>query len=189
MQRSRIIGLAFLAGLPAAAVSQTPPARVQYPPTRTINHVDDYNGTKVADPYRWLEAIDSNNVAEWVKAQNAVTTPYLAALPGRDLFKQRITALYDFPRSGVPFFEGSRWFYSKNTGLQRQNVWYSRLTLDGAEQMVLDPNQLSPDGSIALSGFHHRLTASRSRTVRAKADPTGSRITCVIFVLARTRVT
>jgi prolyl oligopeptidase len=138
---------------PMAMTAQTPPPRVQYPTTRTVDHVDTYGSTRVADPYRWLEAIDSNSVAEWVKAQNAVTMPYLAALPGRDLFKQRITALYDFPRTGVPFFEGGRWFYSKNTGLQRQNVWYARRTLEGAEQMVLDPNQLSPDGSIALSGF------------------------------------
>jgi prolyl oligopeptidase len=153
MHQARLAAFLLVAALSSTAASQTPPPRVQYPATRTINHVDDYNGAKVADPYRWLEAIDSNSVSEWVKAQNAVTTPYLAALPGRDLFKQRITALYDYARSSVPFFEGSRWFYTKNTGLQRQNVWYSRLALDGPEQMVLDPNQLSPDGSIALSGF------------------------------------
>ena len=150
----RLAALTLVAALPLArAFPQTPPARVQYPATRTVDHVDSYHGTKVSDPYRWLEAIDSNSVAEWVRSQNAVTMPYLAALPGRDLLKQRITALYDFPRTGVPFFEGSRWFYTKNTGLQRQNVWYARPTLDGAEQVVLDPNQLSPDGSIALSGF------------------------------------
>ena len=143
-----------LVALPLVSISpQTPPTRVQYPATRTVEHVDTYNGTKVADPYRWLEAIDSTGVADWVRAQNAVTMPYLAALPGRDLLKQRITALYDFPRTSVPFWEGTRWFYTKNSGLQRQSVWYARLTLDGPEQVVLDPNQLSPDGSIALSGF------------------------------------
>src|SRR6188474_3264993 len=115
MQRAHV----HLAALPLArAFAQTPPARVQYPTTRTVEHVDNYHGTRISDPYRWLEAIDSNNVAEWVRSQNAVTMPYLAALPGRDLFKQRITALYDFPRTSVPFFEGSRWFYTKNTGLQ-----------------------------------------------------------------------
>src|SRR6185503_13647987 len=132
---------------------QTPLPRVQYPPTRSVDHVDTYGTTKVTDPYRWLEAIDSANVTEWVQSQNAVAMPYLAALPGRDILKQRITALYDFPRSSLPFWEGGRWFYSKNSGLQRQNVWYARRTLDGAEQLVLDPNQLSPDGNIALSGF------------------------------------
>jgi prolyl oligopeptidase len=69
------------------------------------------------------------------------------------VFKQRITALYDYPRTSVPFWEGGRWFYTKNSGLQKQSVWYSRLTLNGPEQLVLDPNQLSPDGSVALSGF------------------------------------
>jgi len=148
------VAFSLIAALPLApAATQTPPARVQYPATRTVDHVDTYAGTKVSDPYRWLEAIDSNSVAEWVRAQNAVTMPYLASLPGRDLLKQRITALYDFPRTSVPFWEGSRWFYTKNAGLQRQSVWYARPTLDGAEQVVLDPNQLSPDGSIALSGF------------------------------------
>ena len=146
--------LAVAIALPNPTVASQPPLpRVTYPVTRTGDHIDDYHGTKVADPYRWLEAIDSASVAEWVRLQNAVTMPYLAALPGRDLLRQRITALYDFPRTSVPFWEGGRWFYSRNSGLQRQNVWYSRLTLDGAEHVVLDPNQLSPDGSIALSGF------------------------------------
>jgi len=150
----RVVAFSLIAALPLAPASaQTPPARVQYPATRTVDHVDTYAETKITDPYRWLEAIDSNSVAEWVRAQNAVTLPYLASLPGRDLLKQRITALYDFPRTSVPFWEGSRWFYTKNSGLQRQSVWYARSTLDGAEQVVLDPNQLSPDGSIALSGF------------------------------------
>jgi prolyl oligopeptidase len=149
----RFAALALIVALPlASGASQTPP-RVQYPTTRTVDHVDDYHGTKVPDPFRWLEAIDSASVAEWVRSQNAVTMPYLAALPGRDLFKQRITALYDYPRTSLPFWEGGRWYYAKNSGLQRQSVWYSRPTLDGAERVVLDPNQLSPDGSVALSGF------------------------------------
>jgi len=134
-------------------VAQAGPAPVRYPVTRTVEHVDDYHGTRVADPYRWLEAIDSAGVAAWVKTQNAVTMPYLAALPGRDVFQARITALYDFPRTSIPFWEGGRWFYTKNSGLQRQSVWYARRELDGAEEVVLDPNQLSPDGSVALSGF------------------------------------
>jgi prolyl oligopeptidase len=143
--------LACAAALTAPAAAQT--TRVQYPSTRTVDTVTDYHGTRVADPYRWLEAIDGPDVADWVKAQNAVTMPYLAALPARDAFKERITRLYDYARTGVPFWEGGRWFYTKNSGLQRQNVWYTRRTLEGAEQIVLDPNALSPDGSVALSGF------------------------------------
>jgi prolyl oligopeptidase len=157
MQRAAARGsilLALTATLVAPvtrAVAQT--ARTQYPATRTVDTVTDYHGTRVADPYRWLEAIDDPVVAEWVKTQNAVTMPYLAALAGRAALQARITALYNYARTGVPFWEGGRWFYSKNTGLQRQNVWYTRRTLDGPEQVVIDPNQLSPDGSVALSGF------------------------------------
>jgi prolyl oligopeptidase len=100
-----------------------------------------------------MESIESPEIAEWVKAQNAITLPYLTALPGRNALHTRITSLYNYARSGLPWFEGGRWFYSKNTGLQRQNVWYSRMRLDGPERLVLDPNELSPDGSVALSGF------------------------------------
>ncbi len=127
--------------------------RIHYPATRTVDTVDDYGGVKVPDPYRWLENIDSKEVADWVKAENAITMPYLAALPGRDAFKARITALYNYARTSVPYWEGGRWWYTKNTGLQKQNVWYSCTTLTGEEHMVLDPNQLSPDGSTALSNF------------------------------------
>lgn len=137
----------LLRAAPVSAQTPTPPA------TRTVAHTDDYHGVQVADPYRWLEAIESPDVAAWVRAQNAVTMPYLASLPGRAVFKARITALYDYARTGVPFWEGGRWFYTKNTGLQRQSPWYMRQSLTGAEQLVLDPNQLSPDGSVALSGF------------------------------------
>jgi prolyl oligopeptidase len=150
--------LAVCVGLAGAtsrsqALAADADAKVSYPPTRAVDVVDDYNGTKVVDPYRWMEDLDSAPVAEWVKAENAVTTPYLAALPGRDALKARITALYDFPRTGAPFWEGGRWFYTKNSGLQKQNVWYSRATLDGSEDLLLDPNELSPDGSTALSGL------------------------------------
>ena len=146
--------LATIAGAalpPGIARAQSAP--VPYPATRQVDTVTDYHGTRVADPYRWLEALDAPEVATWVQAQNAVTTPYLAALPGRDILRSRITALYDYARTGVPFWEGGRWYYSKNTGLQRQNVWYARASLEGAEEVVLDPNALWPDGAVALSGF------------------------------------
>jgi len=150
--RPRTYALALLAViLPLLLLGQQ--ARLKYPETRKTNTVDDYGGVKVADPYRWLEAIDSKEVADWVSAENAVTTPYLAALPSRAIFNTRITTLYNYARTSVPYWEGGRWWYSKNSGLQKQNVRYSRATLTGPEQMVLDPNQLSPDGSIALSDF------------------------------------
>jgi len=149
--RARICVLALLAAIPVLLVAQQ--TRLKYPETRKVETIDNYNGTKVADPYRWLEAIDSKEVADWIKAENAITTPYLAALPGRDAFKARITTLYNYPRTSVPHWEGGRWWYSKNSGLQKQDVRYGRGTLNGPEQMVLDPNELSPDGSVALSDF------------------------------------
>ncbi len=151
MSRLRILLSLSLAASTLAAQQQSAP--FQYPATRKVDTVTNYHGTPVADPYRWMEAIEAPEIAEWVKSQNAITLPYLASLPGRDLFQTRITALYNYARSGLPFYEGGRWFYSKNSGLQRQSVYYSRKTLEGPEQLVLDPNQLSPDGSVALSGF------------------------------------
>src|SRR5688572_10521120 len=151
MSHLRIIFPLALAASSLAAQQQQ--ARIQYPATRKVDTVANYHGTRVPDPFRWMEAIDRPEVAEWSKAQNAITLPYLASLPGRHIFHARITSLYNYPRSGMPWFEGGRWYYSKNSGLQRQSVWYSRQSLDGPEQLVLDPNQLSPDGSVALSGF------------------------------------
>ena len=147
-----LAGCALLAAALAPAAAQTP-ARLSYPATRTVDTVTDYHGTRIADPYRWLEAIESPDVAAWIKAENAITMPYLASLPNRESFRTRITALYDYARTGVPFWEGGRWFYTKNSGLQKQSVWFTRRSLGGAERVVLDPNKLSPDGSIALSGF------------------------------------
>ncbi|MGC9997693.1 MAG: prolyl oligopeptidase family serine peptidase [Terriglobia bacterium] len=152
MCRVRLSLLLASAGLIASTVLSQQ-ARIEYPPTRTVDTVDTYGSVRVLDPYRWLEDLDSKEVADWVKAENAVTMPYLAALPGRDAFRERITALYNYARTSVPFWEGGRWWYTKNSGLQKQNVWYSRLTLTGAEEMIIDPNQLSPDGSTALSEF------------------------------------
>ena len=157
MHRSSLLtarrGLTFASAFVVSSIAQAQQSTIAYPTTRTVDTVDVYHGTKIADSYRWLEAIDAPAVAEWVKAQNAITLPYLASLPGRDAFQTRITALYNYPRSSVPYWEGGRWFYNKNTGLQRQSVWYSRATLTSDEQLVLDPNALSPDGSTALSAF------------------------------------
>ena len=157
------LALALAVAGPPPARAQTPArptaaqpadaARLAYPATATVDSADTFHGTRVADPYRWLEALDAPATGAWVRAQNAVTLPALAALPGRDALRARLTALYDYPRVGVPFWEGGRWWYTRNSGLQRQNVWYSRATLDGADRLVLDPNALSPDGSVALSGF------------------------------------
>ena len=144
----RVVIIAIAA--PAALAAQ---GKIAYPPTKTINHVDDYFGRKVSDPYRWMEDLNSADVAQWVKAQNGVTEKFFATLPMRERFRSRITELWNYPKIGLPFREANRLFYTKNSGLQRQSVYYMRTSLDAPEQIVIDPNVLSPDGSVALSLF------------------------------------
>jgi prolyl oligopeptidase len=127
--------------------------KISYPATVKGPVVDDYFGTRVADPYRWLESLDAKDVADWVAAQNRATFAVLDKLPLRDPFKRRITELWDYPKTTVPVREGGRYFYQKNSGLQRQAPIYRRDTLSGGAQLVLDPNVLSPDGSLSLADW------------------------------------
>ena len=145
--------MAIAIGTPVAIAAQQQQPKIAYPPTKTISHVDDYFGRKVADPYRWMEDLNATDVAQWVKAQNGVTEKFLATLPMRERFRSRITELWNYPRVGLPFREANRLFYTKNSGLQKQAVYYMRASLDAPEQIVIDPNVLSPDGSVALSLF------------------------------------
>ncbi len=124
-----------------------------YPETRKSDHVDEYHGTKVPDPYRWLEDPDSAETRAWVEAQNKVTMPYLESLPYRAKLKERLTKLWNYPKFGAPSKEGDRYFYSHNTGLQNQSVLYTLKTLDAEPKQLLDPNTLSSDGTVALSGL------------------------------------
>jgi len=121
------------------------------PPTRTVDVVDDYHGEKIADPYRWLENQDGADVKEWVGAQNRVTRAFLDAVPERAAIRERLRALWNFPRYSVPQRAGNQWLYSKNDGLQNQSVWY--ITADPATdgKVLLDPNKLSADGTVALA--------------------------------------
>ena len=124
---------------------------MRYPETKKTGVVENYFGTKVADPYRWMESLDSPDVAPWITAQNAVTSEYLARLPLRDHFKRRITELWDYPKVSIPVHEGGRYFFQKNSGLQRQAPLYVRETLAAPSVLALDPNLLSPDGSLSLT--------------------------------------
>ena len=126
---------------------------MNYPETRCGNDIDHYGATQVADPYRWLEDLDSPEVAAWVAAQNAVTSAHLATLPLRDQLTQRLTELWDYPRTGLPVVENGRLFYARNTGLQRQAPIYMRTGVFDPPAVVLDPNVLSPDGSVSLAQF------------------------------------
>lgn len=125
----------------------------EYPVTRAGDQVDDYHGVRVADPYRWLEDLDSAETAEWVQAQNELTSRYLDQLPERDAIRARLTELWDFERFGVPFRRGERVFYMRNDGLQNQAVLWTAPTLHAEPTVLLDPNRWSEDGTVALTGL------------------------------------
>src|SRR5689334_9284020 len=125
---------------------------IEYPDSRRDDTVDDYHGRAVPDPYRWMEALDSADLRHWIAAQNATTERYLATLPLRAHLRERITALWNYPKVSLPQVEAGRLFYQKNTGLQKQPAIHVREP-GGAPSVVLDPNTLSADGSIALMAF------------------------------------
>jgi prolyl oligopeptidase len=147
IQRILLIGASLL----LAACQPNMPPKPTYPQTKKIDVVDDYFGTKVVDPYRWMESLDSPDVAAWIAEQNKVTSAYLEKLPLRERFKQRITELWNFPKVSIPVHEGGKFFYQKNSGLQRQSPLYVRDSLTAAPTLVMDPNLLSDDGSLALA--------------------------------------
>ena len=124
-----------------------------YPPSRKSDQVDNYHSIQVADLYRWLEDPDSEETKAWVEAQNKVTFGYLQEIPAREKIKQRLTKLWDYEKYSIPFKEGDRYFYFKNDGLQNQSVLYTLKTLDAEPLVLLDPNKLSEDGTVALSGL------------------------------------
>ena len=155
LRRISLACLAFgcAAALPAQSVPERPAgARLAYPDTRKSAHVDTLHGQAVADPYRWLEDVDSPDTKAWVEAQNRVTFGYLEQLPERKMIRERLTQLWNYPRTGVPSKDGRYVFWTENTGLQNQNVVYVREGAAGAKRVLLDPNTLSSDGTAALSG-------------------------------------
>ncbi|MGC9350088.1 MAG: prolyl oligopeptidase family serine peptidase [Anaerolineae bacterium] len=126
---------------------------LRYPTTRRSNRVDDYHGTSVADPYRWLEELDSPETRAWIEAQNAVTFHYLDQIPEREAIRQRLTSVWDYPKAGAPFKKGSYYFQFRNTGLQNQDVLYVSKSPKDKGHVLIDPNAFSPDGTIALTGL------------------------------------
>ncbi|BDD08335.1 prolyl endopeptidase [Fulvitalea axinellae] len=134
----------------AAVKSNFKPIAVNYPETKTVDQTDDYFGTKVADPYRWLEADTAKDTEAWVKAQNVVTDGYLEQIPFRSNIKDRLEKIWNYPKFGSPFKAGDKWYFFKNNGLQNQSVLYQQASLDGEPTEFLDPNKLSEDGTVAL---------------------------------------
>ncbi len=123
-----------------------------YPKTRKGDVVEDYHGTKVADPYRWMEDQNSPERQAWVEAQNKLTFGYLEQIPERNRIKERLTKLWNYEKYGMPVKRGDRYFYSKNDGLQNQSVLYTSRSLTGEARVLIDPNKLSADGTVALGG-------------------------------------
>jgi prolyl oligopeptidase len=124
-----------------------------YPVTRTVDHVDTYHGKQVPDPYRWLEDDTSAETAAWVEAQNKVTFAYLEKIPFRAALLKRLNALYDYAKFSTPSRKGDYYFFTKNSGLQNQSVLYVQRGLDGAPEVLLDPNAWSEDGTVRLGGY------------------------------------
>ncbi len=137
----------------SVTAAESPP--LAYPPTKRIDHVDVYHGTKVADPYRWLEddVRKSKEVADWVAEENKVTDAYLKAIPERETLRKRLTDLWNYEKYSAPFKTGGRYFYTQNDGLQNQAVLFTMDKLDGEPRVLLDPNNWSKDGTVALSGL------------------------------------
>jgi prolyl oligopeptidase len=149
--KSSVLSLSILSAL-LIAFSVTAQS-LQYPQTRRVDHTDNYHGTRVADPYRWLEDDRSTETAAWVEAQNKVTFGYLEKIPYRQQVRERLEKIYNYPKYSSPFRTGEYYFFSKNDGLQNQSVMYVQRGLSGQPEVLLDPNKFSEDGTARLAGF------------------------------------
>ena len=159
MQRQGLLVFPFIL-LAACGGKETPApaaadAALEYPPTTIVEQLDDYHGVEVADPYRWLEqdVRESGEVRGWVEAQNAVTSAYLATIAERGAIAGRLRTLWDYERFGRPVRKGGRYYYEYNDGLSNQDVVLTQKTLDSEPTLLLDPNEWSADGTVALASY------------------------------------
>lgn len=136
----------------AAMITQSEAQSDKYPKTKKVDTVDVYFGTKVSDPYRWLEDDNSKETAEWVKQENAVTYDYLSKIPFREKVKTRLTQLWNYEKISAPVKHGAYYYFYKNDGIQNQSVLYKQKDLGSEATVALDPNKLSTDGTVALGG-------------------------------------
>ncbi len=143
-----VIGFMFL-----TQQCQPPKEKIKYPVAKKTDSVDVYFGKKVNDPYRWLEDDNSEETALWVTEENTVTNAYLDKIPFRPALEKRLTEIWNYPKYGVPFNKGDYYFFFKNNGVQNQSVMYIQNGLDGDPEVLLDPNTLSEDGTVALSSL------------------------------------
>ncbi len=136
-----------------AGCTQEKRCNIEYPKAKKVDSVDVYFGHKVPDPYRWLEDDNSKETEEWVKAENKITEAYLSKIPFREKLKARLTKIWNYPKYGVPFKRGGKYFFFKNDGIQNQSVLYIQQDLNTVPEVLLDPNKLSKDGTVALAGI------------------------------------
>src|SRR5690554_1620913 len=141
-----------LASAPVAVALEPP---LEYPPTERGDVVDIYHGVEVPDPYRWLEqdVRESEQVQQWVEAQNKLTFGYLEKIPERNSIRNRLTKLWNYEKYDAPFKAGGRYYYAKNDGLQNQYVIYMQEYLGAESKVLFDPNTWSSDGTVALAGM------------------------------------
>ena len=150
-----VISLFFVAACGGGESPEPAAEPINYPETTTVDHVDNYHGVEVADPYRWLEddVRESDEVKTWVEAQNEVTFAYLGDIPERDVIAGRMTELWNYERFGRPSKEGGRYYYSYNDGLMNQDQVFVQDALDAEPTLLLDPNAWSEDGTVALASY------------------------------------
>ena len=148
-----ILALGVVTMAACTSTSEPPKPALTYPATTMGSVVDDFGGTKVADPYRWMESLDSPEVKAWITAQNAVTDPYLNALPHRKALNERLTALWNYPRVGLPSLEGGQMFYAKELGPSATGADLQARRHRQAPALVIDPNVISEEGTVALAEY------------------------------------
>jgi prolyl oligopeptidase len=154
MKKNLFVFLFVTSLLTAAAIGvQSSDPKIVYPVTKKVEQFDDYFGTKVADPYRWLEDETSPETKAWVDEQNKLTFGYLDKIPYREKLKARLTQLYNYPRITAPFHRGETYFFTRNNGLQNQSVYYIQKGENGTPEVFIDPNKFSSDGTSVLSAF------------------------------------
>ena len=149
--KTKLILITIMSFMLTTAQSQE--NKIAYPKAFKGDSVDTYFGHNVADPYRWLEDDNSEETADWVEDENKITNNYLSDIPFRDQLKERLTKIWNYPKYGVPFKKGDKYFFFKNNGVQNQYVLYIQNNLDDEPEILLDPNTLSEDGTIALSSL------------------------------------
>jgi prolyl oligopeptidase len=142
---------------------------ISYPQTRKTDVKDDYHGTSIADPYRWLEDDNSTDTKEWVTEENTLTQSYLAKIPFRDAIKKRLEVLWNYPRIGAPFKKGDWYYFYKNDGLQNQAILYRHKSLDAPAEVFIDPNKFSANGTVALGSVAFSKDAKHVAYLIAKA--------------------